>query len=164
MRLRAPPAALDPPFEQRLTRKYSESDKEDYCSKSNSETNIRDTFQAELQKNQSLQNLRQTRLTRTADSDEDVNYKRVPYKRYEPNGNYPDSDEDMDVTPAQNYVNTVKLENGVDSSDHDANDNPVYYKKEKQTEVELPNLDSISLKSKPSKTGKMRRTKKRTVK
>ncbi|XP_073962986.1 ubiquitin specific protease 20/33 isoform X2 [Choristoneura fumiferana] len=174
VRLRAPPAALDPPFEQRLTRKYSESDKEDYCSKSNSETNIRDTFQAELQKNQSLQNLRQTRLSRTADSDEDVNYKRIPYKRYEPNGNYPDSDEEMDVTPAQNYANTVKLENGVDSSDHDANDNPVYYKKEfrgtvrtlkeNQTEVELPNLDSISLKSKPSKTGKVRKMKKRTVK
>ncbi|XP_053617981.1 ubiquitin carboxyl-terminal hydrolase 20 [Plodia interpunctella] len=138
---------------RRLSRKYSESDKEEYCTKSTSEMNIRDSIQTELQKNQSLQNI--NRQYKKAESDDDVNYKF--YKRHEPNGNYQDSDEEMEAIPLQ-YVNTVKMENGVDSSDHDANDNPVCNKKSD----ELPNLDSISLKAKPSKS--KRKMRKRTVK
>lgn len=67
----------------------------------------------------------------------------------------------MDVSPPQSYVNVVRMENGVDSSDHDANDNPV--KKDKVADTDLPNMDSISLKAKP-KTGKVRKFKRRTVK
>lgn len=153
----------DKPTEtRRLSRKYSESDKEDYCSKSISEINIRDTMQSELQKNQSLQNIsRRYRVSRTADSDEDVNYRHsFQFKRHEPNGNY-DSDEEMEPNPPRTYMNTVRMENGVDSSDHDANDNPV--RNDKKSDTELPNIDSISLKSK-TKGGKVRKTKKRTVK
>lgn len=132
--------------------------------------NIRDTVQGELQKNQSLQNInRRYKVKTTADSDEDVTYRRTSfqYKRHEPNGNYQDSDdEDMDVSPPV-YVNTVRMENGVDSSDHDANDNPLYptaiKKTDKLTDTDLPNLDSITLKSKP-KSGKVRKMKRRTVK
>lgn len=155
-----PPAEPSQPFTRRLSRKYSESDKEEYCSKSTSEMNIRDSIHGELQKNQSLQNInRRFKVPRaTADSDEDVSYRHAfQYKRHEPNGNY-DSDEDMDVSPA--HVNTMRMENGVDS-DHDANDNPVYVRK--ATDTELPNLDSISLKNKP-KAGKVRKLKRRTVK
>ncbi|XP_026750439.2 ubiquitin carboxyl-terminal hydrolase 33 isoform X1 [Galleria mellonella] len=151
---------------RRLSRKYSESDKEEYCVKSTSEMNIRDTIHGELQKNQSLQNInRRYKVNRTmADSDEDVNYRHTfQYKRHEPNGNYQDSDEDMDSSPPQ-YGNTVRMENGVDSSDHDANDNPVYNSKwQNEKDTDLPNLDSISLKSKP-KAGKVRKMKRRTVK
>lgn len=149
---------------RRLSRKYSESDKEEYCAKSTSEVNIRESFHGELQKNQSLQNInRRYKVSKsTADSDEDVYRHTFHYKRQEPNGNY-DSDEDMETQP---YVNTVRMENGVDSSDHDANDNPVYHVKnsEKLTDSELPNLDSITLKNKPSKSGKVRKIKRRTVK
>ncbi|KOB79287.1 Ubiquitin carboxyl-terminal hydrolase [Operophtera brumata] len=147
---------------RRLSRKYSESDKEDYCTKSTSEMNIRDTIQSELQKNQSLQNInRQYRVSRTADSDEDVTYRHpFQYTRHEPNGNY-DSDEDMEPNPPRTYMNTVRMENGIDSSDHDANDNPV--KRDKPSDTDLPNMDSISLKSKP-KSGKVRKIKRRTVK
>ncbi|XP_060807101.1 ubiquitin carboxyl-terminal hydrolase 20 [Amyelois transitella] len=155
------PIIQEPPKEKllenrTLSRKYSESDKEEYCSKSTSEMNIRDTIQGELQKNQSLQNI--NRRYKKAESDDDVNYK-CQYKRHEPNGNYQDSDDEMESIPLQ-YVNTVRMENGVDSSDHDANDNPVCAKKTD----DLPNLDSISLKAKPSKSGKARKMKKRTVK
>lgn len=124
--------------------------------------NIRDSVQSELQKNQSLQNIsRQYRVSRTADSDEDVNYRHpFQYKRHEPNGNY-DSDEDMELNPPRTYMNTVRMENGVDSSDHDANDNPV--KRDKPSDTDLPNMDSISLKSKP-KSGKVRKIKRRMVK
>lgn len=149
---------------RRLSRKYSESDKEDYCAKSTSEVNIREPFHGELQKNQSLQNInRRYKVSKsTADSDEDVYRHNFHYKHQEPNGNY-DSDEEMDTQP---YVNTVRMENGVDSSDHDANDNPVYHAKnaEKLTDAELPNLDSITLKNKPAKSGKVRKIKRRTVK
>lgn len=169
------PATLtdkDKTFEaRRLSRKYSESDKEEYCTKSTSEMNIRDTLHGELQKNQSLQNINRRYQVRTAaESDEDVPYRQTsfPYKRTETNGNYQDSDDDdMDVSPPHNsvYLNTVRMENGVDSSDHDANDNPVHKKHpEKLTDTDLPNLDSISLKSKPSKSGKVRKIKRRTVK
>ncbi|KAJ8710782.1 hypothetical protein PYW08_009297 [Mythimna loreyi] len=159
---------------RRLSRKYSESDKEEYCTKSTSEMNIRDSLHGELQKNQSLQNInRRYKVKSAAESDEDVAYRRTSfqYKRTEPNGNYQDSDDDdMDVSPPHNsvYVNTVRMENGVDSSDHDANDNvvPILHKKnaDKLTDTDLPNLDSISLKSKPSKSGKVRKMKRRTVK
>ncbi|CAB3229703.1 unnamed protein product [Arctia plantaginis] len=179
VKLKSPTAAItvqtnadkDKAFERRMSRKYSESDKEEYCTKSTSEMNIRDTVQGELQKNQSLQNInRRYKVKTAADSDEDVAYRRTSfqYKRHEPNGNYQDSDdEDMDVSPSV-YVNTVRMENGVDSSDHDANDNPLYptisKKTDKLTDSDLPNLDSISLKSKPSKSGKVRKMKKRTMK
>ncbi|KAI5638408.1 ubiquitin carboxyl-terminal hydrolase domain-containing protein [Phthorimaea operculella] len=174
VRLKSPhqqPNTIDrePLFDnRRLSRKYSESDKEDYCTKSNSEMNIRETIQGELQKNQSLQNInRRYKTSRSAaDSDEEVTYRHTFHYKREPNGNY-DTDEDMDVSPAQSYVNTVRMENGIDSSDHDANDNPVYRKNsERITDSELPNLDSISLKSNPSKTGKVRKVKgeRRTVK
>lgn len=180
VRLKSPTATVQPAiltdkdtkvFEtRRLSRKYSESDKEEYCTKSTSEMNIRDTIHGELQKNQSLQNInRRYKVRTTADSDEDVTYRRTSfqYKRHEPNGNYQDSDDDdMDVQhPHNTYVNTVRMENGVDSSDHDANDNPVFKKTpDRLTDTELPNLDSISLKSKPSKSGKVRKVKRRTVK
>lgn len=158
------------PFDaRRLSRKYSESDKEEYCTKSTSEMNIRDSVHGELQKNQSLQNInRRFHARTTADSDEDVTYRRTSfqYRRHEPNGNYQDSDDDdMDASPPRAYANTVRMENGVDSSDHDANDNPVFpFTAEKLPDSELPNLDSISLKSKPSKSGKVRKMKRRTVK
>nr|XP_049701679.1 ubiquitin carboxyl-terminal hydrolase 20 isoform X2 [Helicoverpa armigera] len=159
-----PPIFHDDTFERRLSRKYSESDKEEYCTKSTSEMNIRDTIHGELQKNQSLQNInRRYKVKATAESDEDVNYRRTfQYKRAETNGNYQDSDsDDMDVSPPHNaHANTVRMENGLDS-DHDANDNPVPRDK---PDAELPNLDSISLKSKPSKSGKVRKYKRRTVK
>lgn len=152
----------DKPTEpHQLSRKYSESDKEDYCSKSISEMNIGDSIQSELQKNQSLQNInRRYRVSRTADSDEDVNYRHsFQFKRHEPNGNY-DSDEDIEASPPRTYMNTVRMENGVDSSDHDTNDNPVW---DRPSDAELPNLDGMSLKSKP-KSSKVRKMKKRTVK
>lgn len=190
MRLKSPtntaqPVSLtdkDKTFDgRRLSRKYSESDKEEYCTKSTSEMNIRDSLHGELQKNQSLQNInRRYKVKSAAESDEDVTYRRTSfqYKRPEPNGNYQDSDDDdMDVSPPHNsvYVNTVRMENGVDSSDHDANDNPVLHKKaDRHTDTELPNLDSISLKSKPEglllrkklleKSSKVRKIKRRTVK
>nr|XP_026499337.1 ubiquitin carboxyl-terminal hydrolase 33 [Vanessa tameamea] len=160
VRLSAPPAAAAPaapapPTARALARNYSESDREDYCSKSTSEVNIRDSVQGELQKNQSLQNI--NRRYKKADSDEEITYRHFQYKRHEPNGNY-DSDEEMDVSP-------VRMENGVDSSDHDANDNPVFTgKTDRSTDTELPNLDSISLRNKPSKAGKVRKIKRRTVK
>lgn len=150
VRLKSPPHEVLPP--KRLSRKYSESDKEDYCTKSTSEMNIRDTIQSELQKNQSLQNINRRYKHSKAESDEEVTYRHFQYKKHEPNGNY-DTDEDMDVSQ------TTKMENGIDT-DHDANDNPV---KHKTTDTELPNLDSISLKNKP-KTGKVRKMKRRTVK
>ncbi|KAF9423351.1 hypothetical protein HW555_001160 [Spodoptera exigua] len=157
---------------RRLSRKYSESDREEYCTKSTSEMNIRDSLHGELQKNQSLQNInRRYKAKATAESDEDVTYRRASfqYKRTETNGNYQESDDDMDVSPPPHnsvYVNTVRLENGLDSSDHDANDNPVPHRNtsEKVTDTDLPNLDSISLKSKPAKSGKVRKMKRRTVK
>ncbi|RVE45689.1 hypothetical protein evm_009659 [Chilo suppressalis] len=150
VKLRAPMAPLSLPRRNPPTTPHSESDREDYCT--NSDFNIRESIQNQLQKNQSLQNI--NRRHRRTDSDDDP-YKY--YRRQEPNGNY-DSDEEMDTNPPQNYVNAVRIENGVDgSSDHDANDNPV-------TDADLPNLDSISLKTKWSKSGKVRKTKRRTVK
>ncbi|CAH2986564.1 unnamed protein product [Chilo suppressalis] len=150
VKLRAPMAPLSLPRRNPPTTPHSESDREDYCT--NSDFNIRESIQNQLQKNQSLQNI--NRRHRRTDSDDDP-YKY--YRRQEPNGNY-DSDEEMDTNPPQNYVNAVRMENGVDgSSDHDANDNPV-------TDADLPNLDSISLKTKWSKSGKVRKTKRRTVK
>lgn len=124
--------------------------------------NIRETMQGELQKNTSLQNInRRYKISRTADSDEDVNYRHsFQYKRHEPNGNY-DSDDDMDVSPSRNYTNTVKMENGIDSSDHDANDNPVHTKKDEETREN--NLNASKGKN-PPKAGKVRKMKKRTVK
>ncbi|KAG7300924.1 hypothetical protein JYU34_015273 [Plutella xylostella] len=160
-----PPAPADPapaprPLAHRPIRKQSESDKEEYCAKSTSETNINDM----AQKNKSLQNIFNRRGRKQTESDDDVSYRQVQYKRHEPNGNYQDSDEEMDVSPPQNHTNTIRMENGVDSSDHDANDNPVHHnKKSNSNDVELPNLDSISLKAKP-KSGKYRRSKRRTVK
>ncbi|XP_068624897.1 ubiquitin carboxyl-terminal hydrolase 20 isoform X2 [Battus philenor] len=156
----------DQTFTRRLSRKYSESDREEYCTKSTSEMNIRDSVHGELQKNQSLQNInrRRNRVRSTADSDEDVSYRTFQYKRHEPNGNY-DSDGEMDTQ--HTYVNTIRMENGIDSSDHDANDNQIYNTKkatDRTTDTELPNLDSISLKNKPTKSGKVRRMKRRTVK
>lgn len=152
---------------RRPSRKCSESDREEYCTKSTSEVNLRDSIHAELQKNQSLQNIhRRVKTSRvTADSDDDVNY-RFTYKRHEPNGNYQDSDEDGDSPPHAPHAphactNTIRMENGVDSSDHDTNDNPLNHNK---SDTELPNLESISLKNKPSKSGKARKVKRRTVK
>lgn len=140
-------------------RKYSESDREDYCTKSTSEMNLRDVH-CELQKNQSLQNINRRYKTsrNSAESDEDVTYRTFQYKKHEPNGNYQDSDEDMD-----NHGNTIRIENGIDSSDHDTNDNPICRKVDRLTDSELPNLDSISLKNKP-KTGKVRKPRRRNVK
>lgn len=161
-------STLEPPtnvFERRPSRKYSESDKEDYCSKSTSEINLQESIQSDLQKNTSLQNInRHYKVSRTADSDEDVNYRHsFQYKSHEANGNY-DSDDDMDVSPTRNYTNTVRMENGVDSSDHDANDNPIYTKKEKPSDTEI-NRESVPLKGKnPPKSGKRKMMKKRTVK
>jgi hypothetical protein len=149
-----------PPDARRLSSKYSESDREDYCTKSTSDTNIRDRLLVELQKNQSLQNINR-RYARTTDSDDEVPYTHF-YKKHEPNGNYQDSDEYMDASPPQSYVNVVRMENGIDSSDHDANDNPCP-KPDRVTDADLPNLESISLKSKP-KTGKVRKPRRRTVK
>lgn len=152
VRLKPPPHEAVP---RRLSRKYSESDKEEYCTKSTSEMNIRDTIQTELQKNQSLQNINRRYKTSKAESDEEITYRHFQYKKHEPNGNY-DSDEEMDVS--QSYA---KMENGIDSSDHDANDNPIT--RHRHTDTELPNLDSISLKNKP-KSNKVRKMKRRTVK
>ncbi|CAH0717845.1 unnamed protein product, partial [Brenthis ino] len=149
VRLKSPPHEAVP---RRLSRKYSESDKEEYCTKSTSEVNIRDTIQSELQKNQSLQNIKRRYKTR---NDKEITYRHFQYKKHEPNGNY-DSDEEMDVS--QSYA---KMENGIDSSDHDANDNPIT--RHGHTDTELPNLDSISLKNKP-KSNKVRKMKRRTVK
>ncbi|XP_045540419.1 ubiquitin carboxyl-terminal hydrolase 20 [Papilio machaon] len=138
-------------FTRRLSRKYSESDREEYCTKSTSEMNIRDSIHNELQKNQSLQNInRRHRVRSTAESDEDVRYKSYT-KRHEPNGNCDDTDDEMDIQP---YGNTIRMENGVDT-DHDTNDNPVCNKTNKLTDV-----DSI----KNRKSGKVRKTKRRTVK
>ncbi|XP_026332657.1 ubiquitin carboxyl-terminal hydrolase 33 isoform X4 [Hyposmocoma kahamanoa] len=157
-------ADRDHSVDRRLSRKYSESDKEEYCTKSTSEMNIRDTFHGELQKNQSLQNINYKISRPAADSDEEVNYRHTFQYKREPNGNYQNSDEDMDTSPPHSYVNTVRMENGVDSSEHDANDNPVQGKQsDRLTDSELPNLDSISLKTK-NKTGKVRKMKRRTVK
>lgn len=170
IKLKSPMAAqaapVAPPTDTpRPPHKHSESDREDYCTKSTSETNIRASIHTEqLQKNQSLQNInRRYRVPRkTAESDDDVNYRQFHYKRREPNGNCQDSDEEMEV--ATSTVHPVKMENGVDSSDYDANDNPVFKKmSEKQADIDIPNLDSISLKNKPS-TGKVRKGKRRTVK
>ncbi|XP_039749804.1 ubiquitin carboxyl-terminal hydrolase 20 [Pararge aegeria] len=167
VRLKSPalPVLTQPAFTNtRLSGKYSESDREDYCTKSTSEMNIRDTIPGSLQKNQSLQNIDRRFRTTKADSDEEITYRHFQYKRHEPNGNY-DSDEDMDISPTQSYTNTVRMENGIDSSDHDANDNHVYVKEKiVHTDTELPNLDRISLKNKPSKVGKVRKIKRRTVK
>lgn len=146
------------------SRKYSESDREDYCTKSTSEVNIRDSIPGALQKNQSLQNINRRFRPSKAESDEEITYRQFQYKRHEPNGNY-DSDEEMDISPSQSN-NAVRMENGIDSSDHDANDNPLQVKAG-QTDAELPNLDSISLKNKPSKQGEKRRVRRysrRTVK
>lgn len=74
---------------------------------------------------------------------------RETYKAHEPNGNYQDSDEDMDASPPRSYVNTIRMENGIDSSDHDANDNP----------VQTPGENS-SMTSKPQKTVKRKMKKK----
>lgn len=174
----------------RFTQKCSESDREEYCTKSNSEVNLRDSIHGELQKNQSLQNIhRRVKTSRvTADSDEDVNY-RFTYKRHEPNGNYQDSDEDGDSPPRAPHAtyashtthgahspqvprpshrphsshtsHTIRMENGFDSSDHDTNDNPLNHNK---SDTDLHNLESVSLKNKPSKGGKGRKIKRKTVK
>ncbi|KAJ0171492.1 hypothetical protein K1T71_013042 [Dendrolimus kikuchii] len=157
-------AQADTSFDTRKTfRKYSESDREDYCTKSTSEMNLRASVQGELQKNQSLQNINRRYKTsrNSAESDEDVTYRTFQYKKHEPNGNYQDSDEDMENP--NNHVNTMRIENGVDSSDHDTNDNPIYKRTDRLTDSELPNLDSISLRNKP-KAGKVRKIKRRTVK
>lgn len=146
---------------RRPTRKYSESDKEDYCMKSTSEMNLRVTKQGDLQKNQSLQNInRRYKVSRnSAESDEEITYRSFQYKKHEPNGNYEDSDEDMDAA----QVNS-KMENGIDNSDHDTNDNTIVYKQaDRLTDTELPNMDSISLKSKP-KSGRVRKIRRRTAK
>ncbi|XP_013182377.1 PREDICTED: ubiquitin carboxyl-terminal hydrolase 20 isoform X1 [Papilio xuthus] len=144
----------DHTFTRRLSRKYSESDHEEYCTKSTSEMNIRDSIHNELQKNQSLQNInRRYRVRSTAESDEEVRYKSYT-KRHETNGNCDDSDEDMDTQP---YGNTIRMENGIDSSDHDTYD-PVC-KTDKPTENDLK-VDSI----KNRKSGKVRKTRRRTVK
>ncbi|CAH2097700.1 unnamed protein product [Euphydryas editha] len=148
VRLSAPPAPEQPAGPPRPpVRSYSSSDREDYCTKSTSEVNIRDSVHGVLQKNQSLQNI--SRRYKRAESDEEVTYFR--YKR-EPNGNY-DSDLEMDARGP--------LENGFDS-DRDANDNPIPSRE--RPDADLPNLDSISLKNKPSKAGKVRKIKRRTVK
>ncbi|XP_052740855.1 ubiquitin carboxyl-terminal hydrolase 20 isoform X2 [Bicyclus anynana] len=167
VRLKSPaasPVPTQPAFTNtRLSGKYSESDREDYCNKSTSEMNIRDSIPGSLQKNQSLQNIDRRFKPTKADSDEEITYRHFQYKRHEPNGNY-DSDEEMDISPSQSYTNTVRMENGIDSSDHDANDNHLYIRDRSHTDTELPNLDSISLKNKPSKGGKVRKIKRRTVK
>ncbi|XP_028032864.1 ubiquitin carboxyl-terminal hydrolase 20 isoform X1 [Bombyx mandarina] len=92
---------------RRLSRKYSESDKEDYCSKSTSEADIRDSIQAaELQKNQSLQNINGRKISRASgDSDDDVTYQ---YKRHEPNGNYGDSGDEPASKPRQHRTRRLR--------------------------------------------------------
>ncbi|XP_049879837.1 ubiquitin carboxyl-terminal hydrolase 20 [Pectinophora gossypiella] len=139
---------------RRLSRKYSESDKEEYCTKSTSEMNIRETVHGELQKNQSLQNInRRYKTSRSAaESDEEVPYRHTFQYKHEPNGNY-DSDEDMDASPPRH--------NGVGGRGHDDNHNPLH---DALADADLPNLDSISLKNKPTKAGKVRKMKRRTVK
>ncbi|CAH2057210.1 unnamed protein product, partial [Iphiclides podalirius] len=150
------------PSARRLSRKYSESDREEYCSKSTSEMNLRDPAHGELQKNQSLQNISR-RCGPAADSDEELLYRALQYRRHEPNGNYQDSDDDME--PPRNHTNTIRMENGVDSSDHDANDNPVQRKKRSErADAEQTSLDGSTLKGKPSKQGKVRKIKRRTAK
>lgn len=55
--LKSPSTAdQEPETTRRLTRKYSESDREEYCNKSNSEINIRETIHSEV-RNQSLQDI-----------------------------------------------------------------------------------------------------------
>ncbi|CAG9792651.1 unnamed protein product [Diatraea saccharalis] len=159
VRLRAPPPAPQAPSPAPAAARprpptrprYSDSDREDYCLKATSELNIRDSVHSELQKNQSLQNI--DRRCKRNDSDDDVY---GPCARPEPNGNY-ESDEDMDASPPRSRAEPIRMENGVDGSDHDANDNPV-------PDPELPNMDSISLKSKRSRAGRVRKSKRRTVK
>ncbi|XP_045505352.1 ubiquitin carboxyl-terminal hydrolase 20 [Colias croceus] len=143
VRLKSPLESLpDNERTRKLSRKYSESDREEYCTKSNSEMNIRDSVHSELQKNQSLQNISRRYRVRT-DSDDEVNYRHsFLYKKHEPNGNY-DSDEDM-------ALNTIRLENGIDSSDHDAHDIVC------KTDSELP--------ANKKRPGKVRKNKRRTVK
>ncbi|KAL4716417.1 hypothetical protein ACJJTC_015845 [Scirpophaga incertulas] len=157
--LRAPVDELSP--EERTTRNHSDSDREEYCIKSTSNTNIRDTEHNELPKNQSLPNIDRRYQHKKTESDEDVEYAHVS-KRHEPNGNYQDSEEE-DVSPQQSYVNVVRMENGLDSSDRDANDNP-YLKKSEKSSEDLPNMERISLKNKQTKRVKVRKTKRRTVK
>ncbi|XP_013149304.1 PREDICTED: ubiquitin carboxyl-terminal hydrolase 20 [Papilio polytes] len=141
----------DHTFTRRLSRKYSESDREEYCTKSTSEMNIRDSIHNELQKNQSLQNINRRHRVRSTESDEDVRYKSYT-KRHETNGNC-DSDEEMDTQP---YGNTIRMENGIDSSENDANDNPVY------TNKLTDNDFNIDIKNR--KSGKVRKSRRRTVK
>lgn len=141
----------DHTFTRRLSRKYSESDREEYCTKSTSEMNIRDSIHNELQKNQSLQNINRRHRVRSTESDEDVRYKSYA-KRHETNGNC-DSDEEMDTQP---YGNTIRMENGIDSSENDANDNPVY------TNKLTDNDFNIDIKNR--KSGKVRKSRRRTVK
>lgn len=124
-------------------RKYSESDKEDYP-KSTSDTNINESVYREIVKNQSLQNIR-----RQDESGDEYQ----SFKKHEQNGNCHEMEVEEKV---------ARLENGFDSSDHDANDNLVKkVNSDPQPEVELPNLDSISLKK---SKGKVRKVKRRTVK
>lgn len=131
------------------TRKYSDSDREDYCTKATSETNIKETVQSDLQKNQSLQNIRKHVINNDYSNTNNVELN----SNRETNGNY-DTDEDVEMT-------AVKLENGFDSSDHDTNDNIV---SQKISDSELPNVDGTSLKMKTPKTGRVRKFKRRTVK
>ncbi|CAK1543435.1 unnamed protein product [Leptosia nina] len=139
IRLKSPvPSPPETERARRLSRKYSESDREEYCTKSNSEMNIRDTLHNELQKNQSLQNINR-RYKILHDSDEEIS--QSFYKRHQINGF--DSDEDMG-----NH-----LENGLDSSD-----NNLY-----KTDSELPSVGTTSLKNK-ARGGKMRRHRRRIVK
>lgn len=149
------------PLARRFSRKFSESDREEYCTKSTSEMNLRDTVQGELQKNQSLQNISRRRYrarsSSRVESDEEVSYRALAYRSHEPNGNYHDSDDEM---APRGHANTVRMENGVDSSDHDANEDPSQRKKQPE---DLPNMDRITLKGKP-KQGKVRKIRRRTAK
>ncbi|GBP47034.1 Ubiquitin carboxyl-terminal hydrolase 20 [Eumeta japonica] len=131
--LRRAPAVHTPRYSHSRT---SDSDREDHV-RSASETNLRPSTE-NLQKNQTLQNV----FNKYNDKEEER------YNTREQNGNYQDSEEE-----------DIK-ENGIDSSDHDANDNIVY--RVRSADVELQNADGVSLKNK--KLGRVRKMKRRTVK
>lgn len=100
VRLSAPP----PPRVTRSSRNYSESDREEYCTKSSSEVNLW------LQKNRSLQNISRRYK---ADSDEEI------YRKYKRHPTSYDSDDGMEISPTHSY-NTIRMENGL--SEHAAPD------------------------------------------
>ncbi|XP_041980873.1 ubiquitin carboxyl-terminal hydrolase 20 isoform X2 [Aricia agestis] len=149
LRLRAPappPAPAPAPPPPPAPRPHYDSDREDYRTKSISETNLRDSVHGEM-RNHSLQNVRRYKK-KSAESDENISYRHFQYEKHEPNGNYHSDDE-----PAG------RLDNGVDGSDPDE-DVPG---RRDPAPPPAPPADAASHKTKP-KPGKVRKAKRRTVK